>query len=429
MTNFYGKYVGNSAGGSSGGSGITSINGDTSPAQTIAGGIGITVSTVSGTTTITATGGGGGITALTGDVTASGSGSVAATLAATTNATLTTLSGLTTAGSLATVGTITTGTWSGTTITVGHGGTGTTALTAGNVVLGNGASPVNFVAPGTSGNVLTSNGSTWTSLAPSGGGISGAGFTGHLTKWSGTSSVTSSNWEENATTSALSNQGGDFGSATLPLIDLTTGAGTGAGLYTNSSGDLFLTAEGANVLHGDGTNLFLDAAGAGGVYFAASRANSASFIDATTGSNGSFNLFSGGSSFNLLMTSNQQNVLNGFGSTTLGSYGVVFPQNIGYNIGTHTGTTYAVSVNDTIVNMTNTAARTATLPLISAMQFTVGQTYVVHDGAGTGLTAPITVSANTGQTIDGASSYSIQINGGSATFTVQSATNFIVSAH
>jgi hypothetical protein len=51
---------------------------------------------------------------------------------------------------------------------VSSGGTGLTTLTANNVVLGNGASAVQFVAPGTSGNVLTSNGTTWTSAAPSG---------------------------------------------------------------------------------------------------------------------------------------------------------------------------------------------------------------------------------------------------------------------
>ena len=48
------------------------------------------------------------------------------------------------------------------------GGTGTNTLTANNVILGNGTSAVQFVAPGTSGNVLTSNGTTWASAAASG---------------------------------------------------------------------------------------------------------------------------------------------------------------------------------------------------------------------------------------------------------------------
>jgi hypothetical protein len=47
-----------------------------------------------------------------------------------------------------------------------QGGTGATSLTLNNVVLGNGTSAVQFVAPGTSGNVLTSDGTTWASTAP-----------------------------------------------------------------------------------------------------------------------------------------------------------------------------------------------------------------------------------------------------------------------
>ena len=50
-----------------------------------------------------------------------------------------------------------------TALTVPQGGTGLATLTANNVVLGNGASTVQFVAPGTAGNVLVSNGTTWTS--------------------------------------------------------------------------------------------------------------------------------------------------------------------------------------------------------------------------------------------------------------------------
>jgi hypothetical protein len=51
------------------------------------------------------------------------------------------------------------------------GGTGQSSLTSNNVILGNGTSAVQFVAPGTSGNVLTSNGTTWTSAASAGGGF------------------------------------------------------------------------------------------------------------------------------------------------------------------------------------------------------------------------------------------------------------------
>jgi hypothetical protein len=51
------------------------------------------------------------------------------------------------------------------TLPVANGGTGATSLTANNVLLGNGTSALQVVAPGTSGNVLTSNGTTWASTA------------------------------------------------------------------------------------------------------------------------------------------------------------------------------------------------------------------------------------------------------------------------
>jgi hypothetical protein len=48
-------------------------------------------------------------------------------------------------------------------------------LTNNNVILGNGSSAVKFVAPGTAGNVLTSDGTTWTSATPAAAGALAAG--------------------------------------------------------------------------------------------------------------------------------------------------------------------------------------------------------------------------------------------------------------
>jgi hypothetical protein len=82
------------------------------------------------------------------------------------NSDITALSGLTTA------------------LSVAQGGTGSTTLTANNVLLGNGTSALQAVAPSTSGNVLTSNGTTWQSSALSavtsvatGNGLSGGTIT------------------------------------------------------------------------------------------------------------------------------------------------------------------------------------------------------------------------------------------------------------
>jgi len=56
---------------------------------------------------------------------------------------------------------------------VPRGGTGAATLPLNNVILGNGTSAVQSVAPGTTGNVLTSDGTTWTSAAaPASGGVS-----------------------------------------------------------------------------------------------------------------------------------------------------------------------------------------------------------------------------------------------------------------
>jgi len=61
------------------------------------------------------------------------------------NSDITSLSGLTTA------------------LSVAQGGTGSSSITANSVILGNGTSAVQTVAPSTSGNVLVSNGTTWIS--------------------------------------------------------------------------------------------------------------------------------------------------------------------------------------------------------------------------------------------------------------------------
>jgi len=69
------------------------------------------------------------------------------------------------------LGTVATGTWEGTDVAVAHGGTGASTLTANYALLGNGTSAPQMIAPSTSGNVLTSNGSTWASTAVAGGGV------------------------------------------------------------------------------------------------------------------------------------------------------------------------------------------------------------------------------------------------------------------
>jgi hypothetical protein len=51
------------------------------------------------------------------------------------------------------------------TLPVANGGTGAATLTSNYALLGNGTSALQMIAPSTSGNVLTSNGTTWASTA------------------------------------------------------------------------------------------------------------------------------------------------------------------------------------------------------------------------------------------------------------------------
>lgn len=79
----------------------------------------------------------------------------------------------------------------GSALPVASGGIGATSITANSVVLGNGASALsgNLVAPGSSGNLLTSNGTTWTSAAPPTSFVSGM-----IMLWSGSIASIPSGW-------------------------------------------------------------------------------------------------------------------------------------------------------------------------------------------------------------------------------------------
>jgi len=101
--------------------------------------------------------------------------------------------------------------YSGAALPVANGGTGQTSLTSNNVILGNGTSAVQTVAPGTAGNVLTSNGTTWQSTTPAAGFSTSADntFTG-TQNFAGTSSklaIVVSDIAETTTVSATAASG------------------------------------------------------------------------------------------------------------------------------------------------------------------------------------------------------------------------------
>ncbi len=122
------------------------------------------------------------------------------------------------------------------TLVVANGGTGQTALTANNVLLGNGTAAVQTVAPGSSGNILTSNGTTWASAAPGfGGTVTSVALSGGTTGLTMTGSpVTSVGTITIAGTLALANGGTGQTSAQTSMNALA--AATTSGYYLRGNG-------------------------------------------------------------------------------------------------------------------------------------------------------------------------------------------------
>jgi len=158
-------------------------------------------------------------------------------------------------------------------LTPANGGTGATTLPANNVLLGNGTSAVLAVAPGTAGNVLTSDGSTWSSTAPT--------VSGTVTSVGGTGTVNGISLSGTVTSSGNLTLGGaltgvNLGTQVTGTLPVANG-GTGQTSYTdgqlligNSTGNTLakatLTAgSGINITNGAGSITIESTAGGGSV--------------------------------------------------------------------------------------------------------------------------------------------------------------------
>lgn len=134
------------------------------------------------------------------------------------------------------------------TLGVANGGTGSTSLTANNVLLGNGTSALQTVAPGTANNILYSNGTTWVAgPIPSTGAVTSfsAGTTGLTPNTTSTGNITL------AGTLGVANGGtgqttytdgqlliGNTAGNTLAKATLTPGTGIS---ITNGAGSITIT--------------------------------------------------------------------------------------------------------------------------------------------------------------------------------------------
>jgi len=233
------------------------------------------------------------------------------------------------------------------TLPVANGGTGATTLTANNVILGNGTSAVNFVAPGTAGNVLTSNGTTWTSAAGASGTVTSVGGTGSVQGLTLSGTVTSSgNLTLGGSLSAVSLTSqvsgtlpvGNGGSGATTLTGVLKGNGTSAftasnvNLTSEVTGTLPVANGGTNatatptagaVAYGTGSAYAFTAAGTAGYVLQSNGSSAPTWVAASTGtvtavsvatSNGFAGSSSGGATPALTLSTTISGVLKGNGT-------------------------------------------------------------------------------------------------------------------
>jgi hypothetical protein len=263
---------------------IGNSTGNTLTKATLTQGTGVTITNSAGGITISATGSGGTVTSVTGTapVASSGGATPAISLAAsygdtqnpyaskTANFVLAAPNGSSgvptfraiVAADIPTLNQNTTGTAAGlsATLVVGSGGTGAATFTANNVLLGNGTSAFQVVAPGTVGNVLMSNGTTWVSSASAAQTYPGAGIANSTgTAW-GTSYTTTGSGTVVALATSPSFTTPVLGTPTSGTLSNCTVDGTNAVGFRNlpqneqtGSYTLVLTDSGKHIYRGSGS--------------------------------------------------------------------------------------------------------------------------------------------------------------------------------
>jgi hypothetical protein len=203
---------------------------------------------------------------------------------------------------------------------VAQGGTGSATLTANNVLLGNGVSAVQVVAPGASGNVLTSDGTTWTSVPV-------AGVTAVTSLSMGSTGLTPST----ATTGAVSVAG---------TLNITNG-GTGATSASQARTSLGVAASGANsdITSLSGLTTPLSVAQGGTASTTAADARTSLDVPSRAGSGAS-------GTWGISITGNAATATNGITTGNIGSYAPTLT-------GTGASGTWGISITGNAATATN----------------------------------------------------------------------------
>lgn len=176
-------------------------------------------------------------------------------------------------------------------ITPAQGGTGLTSITANSVMIGNATGSVLLVSPGTAGNVLVSNGTTWTSNAASSGQVyPGAGIANSTGSAWGTSYTTNGSGTVVALTTSPTLVTPNLGTPTsLTLtsatgLPLTTGV-TGTLPIANGGTNSTATATAGGVAYGTGTAIAVNSAGTAGYLLQSNGASAPTWVAASGGFN------------------------------------------------------------------------------------------------------------------------------------------------